>query len=282
MKSTTDLGAWACLLVLAGVLCEPRVARAAVIWKADCETGNLSQFNGNVNATNGTRKNIEFVADPVEQGMVAGKFTIHADDTFSTTQMRVQVTRNSMRTGEGQDVFMSWYFLIAADPMVRDNIGYWETSGSNRNMMTWWLTPKAGGGTTFDFGTGNLGSGKHIYTGDISLNRWHQVASNIHWSTNAQQGHVIVWLDGVKIVDEPAQTKPDANSLFFQAGIHRANRSTAIDTVFFDDFLEGESVDDIAIAMPGGSDAGAAVSGDGGGDSGTAGAAGSEGAGAPG
>src|SRR5712671_6259855 len=164
MKSTPRFGASAPLLLFAGIVCQSRAARAAVTWRADFETGNLSQFSGNVNATNGTRRNIEIVADPVQQGQSAGKFTIHADDTFAATQMRVQVTRNGSRTGEGQDVFMSWYFLIAADPMIRDNIAYWETSGSNRNMMTWWIAPKAGGGTTFDFGTGSLGSTKHIFT----------------------------------------------------------------------------------------------------------------------
>jgi hypothetical protein len=256
MKSTPRFGASAPLLLFAGIVCRSRAARAAVTWRADFETGNLSQFSGNVNATNGARKNIEIVADPVQQGQSAGKFTIHADDTFAATQMRVQVTRNGSPTGEGQDVLMSWYFLIAADPMIRDNIAYWETSGSNRNMMTWWIAPKAGGGTTFDFGTGSLGSTKHIFTLPIALNQWHQVASHIHWSMNAQQGHIIVWLDGAKVADENALTKPDMNSLFFQAGIHRANRSPLVDTVFFDNFLEGDSLADIMVADPGAPDAG--------------------------
>ena len=173
MKSHRALG-------LAAVLFASSTARAAVTWKADFETGDLSQFQGNVNATNGARKNIEFVSDPVEEGKLAGKFTIHADDLFSTTQMRVQITHNGSPTGEGQDVFMSWYFRLPADPLVRDNIAYWESNASYHNMMTWWVTPKMGGGTTFDFGTGNLGSTKHIYSGDITINQWHQIASHIH------------------------------------------------------------------------------------------------------
>ncbi|HET6284565.1 MAG TPA: heparin lyase I family protein [Polyangia bacterium] len=240
-------------LVVAGLLVESAPARAAVIWKADFETGSISQFMGNVNATQGARKNIEIIADPVQEGKMAGKFTIHADDTFAGTQMRVQVTRNSPRTGEGQDVFMSFYFLVAADPMVRANIAYWETTGSNRNMMTWWLVAKPGGGTTLNYGTGNLGNGKHLFTGDVSLNAWHQVGYHVHWSQSAATGRVTMWFDGTQVVDEAAQTKPDGNSLFFQAGIHRGSRSTLIDTVFFDNFLEGDAVTDImlAAAVPG-------------------------------
>ena len=98
--------------------------------------------------------------------------------------MRVQITHNGSPTGEGQDVFMSWYFRLPAEPLVRDNIAYWESNANYHNMMTWWVTPKVGGGTTFDFGTGNPGSTKHIYSGDITINQWHQVASHIHWSTN--------------------------------------------------------------------------------------------------
>jgi MYXO-CTERM domain-containing protein len=147
-------------------------------------------------------------------------------------------------------------------------------------MMTWWVTPKMGGGTTFDFGTGNLGATKHIYSGDITINEWHQVASHIHWSTVFQQGHIIVWLDGRKIVDEAAQTRADQNPLFFQAGIQRATRSTASDAILFDNFLEGTTLDDIGVSAP--ADAGAAdgaAPADGSVDGGAGGALGTGGAG---
>jgi hypothetical protein len=250
-------------------------ARATVTWKADFETGNLSQFSG---GTMGAR-DIEFVTDPVQQGKIAGKFTVHANDTFGGSQMRVLINHSGARTGEGQDVFMSFYFLIATDPLIRDNIAYWESNGSFRNMMTWWLAPKAGGGTTLNFGTGNLGSTKHILTTDIAVGRWHQLAFNVHWSTSAQTGNIIVWVDGEKVVDEKAQTKPDGNALFFQAGIHRAGQSPLVDTVFLDNFIEGDSLADIMV-MPGGSDGGAdqdaAPGADAVGDAGSGGASGSD------
>ena len=241
-------------------------------WKADFETGNLSQFMGSVNATKGTRKNIEFVPDPVQEGKLAGKFTIHEDDTFSSTQMRVQVDRIGARTGEGQDVFSSFYFLVAADPMERANIAYWETSGSNHNMMTWYLTAKTGGGTQLNFGTGNLGNGKHLFTGDVAVGQWHQIAFHIHWSQSAA-GEIVFWLDGTQVVDEKAANKPDANPLTYQVGIHRGSRSALIDTVYFDNFLEGDAMGDIMLspAKPGGVDGGGATDSGGGDDGGGAG-----------
>jgi hypothetical protein len=254
MKLSAVFRAQLPLLVATSLSLAAPPVSAAVTWKADFETKDLKQFSGSTNATKGTRQNIEFVSDPVQQGMVAGKFTIHEDDIFSSTQMRVQITRNGARTGEGQDVFTSFYFRVASDPMVRANIAYWETSGSNRNMMTWWLVAKAGGGTTLNFGTGNLGSAKHLFTGDVTVGQWHQIAFHVHWSTSATTGNIVFWLDGKQVVDEKTATKPDGNSLFFQAGIHRASRSTLVDTVFFDNFLEGDSVADIMIAPAGPAD----------------------------
>lgn len=271
-------------LLFAGALASAGTAAAAVTWRADFETGSISQFMGNVNAMKGTRRNIEIVTDPVQQGMSAGKFTIHEDDTFAGTQMRVQVTRSGSPTGEGADVFMSFYFQVMADPMVRANIAYWETTGSNRNMMTWWLAPKAGGGTLLNFGTGNLGSTKQLLNMEVAVGKWHQIAYHVHWSTNAQTGNIEMWLDGTQVVNEKAMTKPDGNSLFFQAGIHRASRSPLIDTVFFDNFLEGTSVADLALATPvpgtdGGASADAAAPADAGADSSSAGTGGSSGSG---
>jgi hypothetical protein len=240
------LVAWSAALVLAAVSTWSGAVRAAVIWKADFETGDLTQWNGTTNGSKGARKNIEFVADPVQQGKTAAKFTIHPDDTFGGGQQRVQVTRNQARTGEGQDTFMSWYVLVPADPLIRDNIAYWESNSSYQNMMTWWVAPKgaAGGGTTINYGTGALGRNKQ-WTADITLNKWHQLAVHIHWSVNAQMGSVQLYFDGAMVVDVKVQTKADGNSLFFQAGYHRASVSPLIDSIYIDNFVEADNLAEI-------------------------------------
>jgi len=193
--------------------------------------------------------------------------------------MRVLIDHRGARTGEGQDLFMSFYFLMEKDPLIRDNIAYWETNGSFRNTMTWWLAPKAGGGTTLNFGTGNLGSRKQMLTTDVAVGVWHQLAYHVHWSTSAQTGNIIVWLDGDKVVDEKDPTKPDGNALFFQAGIHRAGQSPLVDSVFLDNFLEGDSLADIMLATagPGGADGGPDQDAAAGTDGGSAGGSGGSG-----
>ncbi|MEA2697721.1 MAG: hypothetical protein QOI66_1992 [Myxococcales bacterium] len=255
MKDWARVVSWSvCLLIAAGIY-GAAPAAAAVIWHADFETGNISQWNGNVNATTNGRKNVEIVTNPVQQGTSAGKLTIHADDLFGGSQMRVQLNRGSPRTGEGQDLFMSFWFLMDTAPQIRDNIAYFESNGSNRNMMTWWVEPKTGGGSSVGYGTGSLGQTKR-WTADLTLNKWHQMAMRIHWSANAAMGQVQLWYDGAKVVDIMAQTKADTNSMNFQTGFHRPSRSTFVDSIYLDNYVEGDSLADIMVTTPTDADGG--------------------------
>lgn len=272
----------ATFVLVALLLAAPGSADAAIIWKADFEPGDLSQWNGNVNAVKGPRKNIEFVADPVQEGKTAAKFTIHPDDTFNGSQQRVQVTQNKAATGEGADTFMSWYFFLAADPLIRDNIAYWESNSSYRNMMTWWVAPKAGGGTTINFGTESLGRVMR-WSQDMAINKWHQLAVHIHWSVNPQVGAIKMFFDGAMVLDIKVQTKADGNTLFFQAGYHRANVSSMVDSYFVDNFVQADTLAEVlAPPSPGGTDGGASSDGSAGGDSSDGGAGGSGGSAASG
>jgi hypothetical protein len=115
-------------------------------------------------------------------------------------------------------------------------------------LMTWWVAPPAavgaGGATTINFGTGNLGPNKH-WTADFSLKQWHQMVMHIHWAKDPQVGAIKLWYDGKLVVDIKATTKPDENPMFFQTGIHRADRTDAVDTIFLDNFVEADALADV-------------------------------------
>jgi hypothetical protein len=153
---------------------------------------------------------------------------------------------------------MSFWFLLDTAPQIRDNIAYFESNGSNRNMMTWWVEPKAGGGSSVGYGTGSLGQTKR-WTADLTLNKWHQMAMRIHWSANAAMGQVQLWYDGNKVVDIMAQTKADTNSMNFQTGFHRPSRSTFVDSIYLDSYVEGDSLADIMVTTPTDADGGTTV-----------------------
>ena len=82
--------AWlAFVLLLAGAFLWLNSASAEILFKADFETGDLSQFGGQ--SKNIKPGHIEVVTDIVHSGKYAGRFTIHEDDVFNARQLRVQV-----------------------------------------------------------------------------------------------------------------------------------------------------------------------------------------------
>ena len=178
------------LIVSAGLFCVIGSASAKIIFKADFETGDLSEWNQTgIRGQNATPRNIQVVTDIVQQGKYAGKFTIHEDDVFNAQQLRVQIGGPKVTVDEGSDTYMSFYMYMAEPPKDRDNFFYWEGTPPPRydNVMTWWVEPKEGGGTLIKYGTGNLGRNGTHWEADFTTGKWHQLAMHIHWSEDEDQ-----------------------------------------------------------------------------------------------
>jgi MYXO-CTERM domain-containing protein len=278
-SSTVRSSAWLLSLAVVGVVGS---ARAAVTWTATFEKGDLSEWTPGINGTKGDRKNVEVLGEQAYRGTMAGKITVHPDDTFNFGQNRVDIQHPSMLTDEGEDSWLSGHYMMPEDAKVRNQIGFYESNQSFQNVMDIWVEPKAGGGTTINFGHGFLGATK-VWTGDFSKGVWHQVAIHVHWSTNAQQGSIDLWFDGVKVVNAvKAKTKADNNSLFFQTGLHRKDTEQVTDVIYLDEFIEADSEAEAKIAAPtplggSGGSGGASAGGSGGSatSGGSSGAAGS-------
>jgi hypothetical protein len=114
------------LTALAAVLITAS-APAKVLFRADFETGDLSQWGGTgTRSQNATARNVQVVTDIVREGRYAGKFTIHGDDVFNDKQLRVQVGGPRVSAEEGSDTYMSFYLYMAELPKERANFFYWE------------------------------------------------------------------------------------------------------------------------------------------------------------
>ncbi|MDB4983570.1 MAG: hypothetical protein JWM82_4322 [Myxococcales bacterium] len=247
-------------------------AQAAVLWTSTFESNKsgdvcssnaaTSEWKPGINETKvvggTTRKNAEVLGEQVYSGSLACKITVHPDDTFTFGQNRVDIQHPSTLTGEGKDLYLSGHYMMPTDAKVRNEIGFFETvKPSYQNWLDFWVEPKAGGGTTLALGIEFLGAIK-IWSGDFIVGKWHQIAIHVHWSTNAQMGTVDFWLDGQQVVTAyKHKTKPNPDDFFFQTGLHRKDTSTtAIDTIYFDDFIEGDQLADIKIGMPASNDGG--------------------------
>jgi MYXO-CTERM domain-containing protein len=281
------------VLVVAALTAVSTPARATVVWTATLEKGDLSEWTSTTNGTKtlpdgSVRKNIEVVGEKVYSGKLACKVTVHPDDDFGQYhQDRADIKHDSTLTGEGKDSYLSGFYFLPEDAKTRDEILFYETKVTSHNQMDLWIEPKTGGGTgtTVKFGIesngANLGS-VLVWTGDWKAGAWHQFAIHVHWSIDAAKGLVDLWLDGQQVVTNyKHKTKYDANDLFVQTGLHRVLMQPSTETIYFDDFIEADTLAEIKIGAPtpGGADGGVTDAGGAGTDGGAGGAAGMTGAG---
>jgi hypothetical protein len=233
---------------LIGLLTVCGVLSAKILFKADFETGDLSQWSGTgTRGQNATPRNVQVVSDIVQEGKYAGKFTIHADDVFNAQQLRVQVGGPRVSVEEGSDTYLSFYLYVPEAPKDRDNFFYWEGNPPPRynNVMTWWLEPKVGGGTVIKYGTGNLGRNGTHWEAEFSVGKWHQLAMHIRWSEDPEKGNTRLWFDGKLVLDKKLKTKGPESVYFCQPGIHRSPHQSSEDTIYFDNFVLADSLEEV-------------------------------------
>jgi hypothetical protein len=237
------------LLAVSCVVCAGE-ARAAVLWKGDFETGDLSQWDTSTAVKTGDRDNLVFESDTVADGTKAAKITLRDDIIFEPyNQSRVEVKHIGLHTKNGEDSYFAWSFMIPKDAEIRSNIGYWESLPSSKNTMTFYIEPAGGGGTNLKFGTGDLGQTLR-WTVKLELNHWHRIAIHNHWSQSETDGKVDVWYDGMPVVTGAAVAKRNSDDLFFQMGLHRSDPSPPVQDIYIDAALEADSQADILLALP--------------------------------
>jgi MYXO-CTERM domain-containing protein len=261
----------AVLALLAAVSCAESAA-AAVLWEGDFETGDLSQWDSTNLIKTGERDNLILEGMTVAEGTTAAEITLREDVIFEPyTQSRVEVKHNGLHTLDGEDSYFAWSFMVPGDAEIRSNIGYWESTPSYKNTMTFFIEP-GDSGTVVAFGTGDLGQNVQ-WSQALVLDQWHRVAIHNHWSQEAADGRVSVWYDGVQVVTDAVATKFNADQLFFQMGLHRGDPAPPVQVIYVDAAIEADSVDDILAPLPPLSTGGS------GGQGGAAGSAGSAGGG---
>ena len=238
------------LIVSASLLSVIDSASAKVIFKANFETGDLSEWGktGTRNQ-NATPRNVQVVTDIVQEGKYAARVTIHEDDRFNDQQLRVQLGGPKITVEEGSDTYMSFYIYMAEPPKDRDNFFYWEGTPPPKydNVMTWWVEPKEGGGTLIKYGTGNLGRNGTHWEAEFIIGKWHQLAMHIHWSEDKDKGNTRLWFDGVLVLDKKLTTKGPESVYFCQPGIHRSPHSPSVDTIYFDNFILADTLEDVEL-----------------------------------
>jgi len=264
-----------------GCLVSSSRAEAKVLWVGNFETGDLTQWDGSTLIKTGDRLNLVIESDSVAEGTKAAKIELQQDIIFEPyNQSRVEVKHIGLHTLNGEESYFAWSFMVPKDAEIRSNIGYWESTPTSLNTMTFFIEPAQGGGTNLKFGTGDLGKTLR-WTAKLELNKWHRMALHNKWSQGAD-GSVDVWYDGVQVVTAAPVQKRDASKLFFQMGLHRSDPSPPVQDIYIDGAMEADAQADILAPLgdPTGMGGAGGMSGTGGvaGNAGTGGVGGAAGA----
>jgi hypothetical protein len=73
---------------------------------------------------------------------------------------------------------------------------------------------------------------------------------HVHWSEDPEVGNVRLWFDGELVLDRMLKTKGPESVYFCQPGIHRSPHRSSVDTIYFDNFILADNLDEIEIAKP--------------------------------
>lgn len=237
---------------LAVFLCVASCAFPKILFRAGFETGDLSEWaNTGTRGQNATERNIQPTTEIAKMGKYSVKVTIHPDDVFNERQLRAQMGGPRVTVEEGSDTYLSFYLYMKEAPRNRDNFFYWEGNPPPRynNVMTWWVEPaeNGNGGTRIRYGTGNLGRNGTEWDGEFTTGTWHHLAMHIHWSEDPAKGNTKLWFDGKVVLDKKLKTKGAEAVYFCQPGIHRSPHTPSVDTIYFDEFVLADTLEEVLL-----------------------------------
>ncbi len=211
-----------------------------VTWEGDFETGDLTQWSYLLN-----EEGLSVVTDPVQSGVSAGKIEIGSENLWSNGLNRVEFQRKPRAEliAEGGAVYFGWSIYLPEILSVDDHqIGYWETDVTYQQVMS--LHAR---GADLSFNTNSPYQVHWEGNGLLTAGQWHRIVYHVAWSADAAGGHVSLWFDGEKVVDEASAATYRGNPAFIQLGILR-DTIDQVETMYVDDALEGTTFEDVALS----------------------------------
>jgi hypothetical protein len=165
------------------------------LWRVDYETGDLRQWDGGQQATEGR---IAVVEDPVEQGRYAARFEARQNEFTGgdTTANRSELLLTRYRDRVGDERWYRWSTLVPEDfppdqPEAFASIMQWQRDDNQSPL------PLGFGIRGHNL---RITSGGTRYLGRVEFGRWLEFLVHVKWSTDPEEGFVEVWLDGDEIL----------------------------------------------------------------------------------
>lgn len=229
------------LLRLVPFLLAPGLASASVVWKADFESGDLSQWDRKqVVATD----RLQVQSDIVRDGRYALKATVHqGDDPINGSGNRNEVLHMSLEP-TGSEYYYKWssYF-----PASYPRAATWQ-------VFTQWHQMGEGGSPPLEFFINDdvmhmrAGgeTGPVLWNQPLVRDTWHDFVLHVKWSSNPKVGFVELWYDGQLVVQKtnvPTQFGSDVN--YLKQGLYRNDTIAPVGTVYHDGFTIATTLEDV-------------------------------------
>lgn len=198
-------------------------------WQASVENDQAAGWDYQLNP-----QDITIVSDPKDNKKLVTKLTITPNSSWPNGHTRTEVKHNGCKTKEKDDTYFSWEFYLDQPIKTYNNIAYWETNKTYQQSMGFYLQPKTSEPNTTElyFYT-SLQKRKIQWKESIEIKKWNKVDMAITWSKHQQRGRISVWLNHKAMLTQLAvKTKPDANQLFIQLGLHRNQSEAVMDTIY--------------------------------------------------
>ena len=193
-------------------------------------------------------QNIHVVTDPEDTKSQVIKLNLTPTSTWPNGHTRTEVKHNGCATGEGKSSFFTWEFYLDKPITTLNNIAYWETDKTYQQSFGLYLQPNSGNNQTSSQLTffSNLPKHKVHWQNSIKVGEWNKISLAITWSESKQNGRVSLWVNQKPILTKLAlQTKPDANALFIQLGLHRSQAEATIDSIYLRNIMEVSNLEQL-------------------------------------
>ncbi len=217
-------------------LAAPLSANAAVVWRGDLATGDLSQWSGTeVAASN----RLQVVTSPLRSGAHSMRVQVDSGDLVNGG-CRAEAFAHTET--EGSERYYAWSTLFPSDYPVSS---LWQ-------VFTQWHHGGSTGSPPLSFDAESeqiklIANGvTTLWSTPLLRGVWRDFVFHVKFSANASLGFVEVWLDGVQVLAKTSlATLYPGQTVYLKQGYYRSPSISGNQVLYHSGMIEGENLLDV-------------------------------------
>lgn len=222
-------------------VCAGPGAPSTVVWRADFETGDISQWSSSQKVS---ADRLAVVTSPVAQGRYALKATVRqGDDPINASGNRNELVKMTNEPA-GSEYYYHWNTMFDSSfPSEK----HWQ-------LFTQWHHSGGDGSPPVEFYVYgeemrlNIGGspGTQVWQAPLERGKWKDFVFHVKWSSDPKVGFVELYVDRKLVLPKryiATQFKGQVN--YLKVGLYRDERIQPVGVVFHDNWIMGKSLDDV-------------------------------------